>query len=526
MTKSDVLLKHVNIQNLKFKIISYTTIFISAVLFLDWFIFSFLFLQIPNELEWDTSPWYNFLQKKETIQFDKNKKPILVTGSSVALYSYLPQDVDRELLKSGLNTQSEFFGHVAMSPTDLYYYADEMISKKPDMILYLVNPGDFQMDHFQKQNDDGFGEYSEDRRIREYAKRHPIKYYYPLDFLLDNFTQLKKVEILPLLTKSILYVNRYRSFISDPIDVYLERHTRSGRSYHNYTGSNLTPIQWRKGWTGQEFLVVCGLKTKTEFSETIFIPSNLETEIKIFNQSVELFKTSFNKVGWYKIQFSIPERLQADTIDLTFKISAVVSSNVIDNKVYGREYFYGIRLSQNFCKSVIEKDISFTRIDSMDDQVLKLMTNEEYAQEYFEKMYKDADQYIDKSKTIPVRPEIQRLYHLHNVKKFLNTKGKLRWSEFGYLEKAAEKFHKANIPFIIVNNPENPLELNLYKDGEWYKDYLEFYQELSSKYGIKFYDRKDSIPMGQDFIDSHHLTYSGAVKMSPIYSSIIKENTR
>ncbi|MBK8394646.1 MAG: hypothetical protein IPL26_05300 [Leptospiraceae bacterium] len=524
MTKSDVPLKHVNIQNLKFKIISYTTIFIGAVLLLDWFIFSFLFLKIPNELEWDTSPWYNFLQKKETIHFDKNNISILVAGSSVALYSYLPQDVDNELSKSGLNSKSEFFGHVAMSPTDLYYYAEDMISKKPSMILYLVNPGDYQMDYFLQLNK-GFDIYSEDIRIHAYVHRHPIKYYYPLQYLMDNFQTLQKTEILPLLTKSLLYVNRYRSFIYDPIDAYLERHARAGRSYHNYTGAHLTPIQWRKGWTAKKFDVNCDFKESSDFTESVFIP-NENTELKITSQSTELYKNSFKKSGWHKINFSIPENLKADTIPLSFEVSNVVSSKLIDNKKYGKEYFYGIRLPQNFCKSIIEKDISFLRINSMDDQILEQMSDSEYQNDYFEKMYKDADEFLDKNNTIQKRPEVQRLYHLHKVKQFLNTKGKYRWSEFNYLEKTAEKFKNANIPFIIVNNPENPLELNLYRDSEWYKGYLEFYEELGSKYSVKFYDKKDSVPKLQNFIDSHHLTYTGATLMSPIYSSIVKENKR
>lgn len=511
-----------NIQNLKIKILLYTTVFIGSILLLDWFIFSFLFLKFPNELEWDTSPWYNFLQKKESIQFTKDKKSILVTGSSVALYSYLPQDVDKELSKSGFNSQSEFFGHVAMSPTDLYYYADEMISKKPGMILLLINPGDFQMDHFPRQKE-SFGNYHEEGRIQAYTKRHPVKYYYPLDFLRDHFPKLKKSEILPLLTKSILYVNRYRSFVADPINAYLERHTRSGRSFHNYTGANLNPIQWRKGWTFQNFEVDCNLLQKSQFSETFFIPEK-NTEIRIASGQTELFRKDFSKSGWERVQFSIPENLRGDTIHLSFFISKTVSSKVIDQKIYGKEYFYGIRLSQNFCKSVIERDISFTRIDSMDDQVLRQMSDEDYAVDYFEKMYKNADQYVDKERQILVRPEVQRLYHLHNVKKFLNTKGKHRWSEFDYLEKSAKKFHDAKIPFVIVNNPENPLELSLYKDSEWYKDYLEFYQELASKYGVKFYNKNNTIPEVQDFIDSHHLTYRGSLQMSPVYAEIIKEN--
>lgn len=511
-----------NIQNLKIKILLYTTVFISSILLLDWFIFSFLFLKFPNELEWDTSPWYNFLQKKETIQFAKDKKSILVTGSSVALYSYLPQDVDKELSKLGAHTQSEFFGHVAMSPTDLYYYANEMISKKPDMILLLINPGDFQMDHFPRQGD-GFGDYLEEGRVQAYTKRHPVKYYYPLEFLLDHFTKLKKSEILPLLTKSLLYVNRYRSFIADPIDAYLERHTRSGRSYHNYTGVNLSPIQWRKGWTDQNFEVSCSLTQKSQFLEMVFVPEK-NTEITISSGKTELYRNLFPKSGWEKIKFDIPENLRGDTVHLSFFISKTVSSKVIDQKIYGKEYFYGIRLPQNFCKSEIERDISFTRNDSMDDQVLRQMSDEDYAVDYFEKMYKNADQYVDKERQILVRPEVQRLYHLHNVKKFLSTKGKYRWSEFDYLEKSAKKFHDAKIPFVIVNNPENPLELSLYKDSEWYKDYLEFYKELSSNYGVKFYDKHNAIPEVQDFIDSHHLTYSGASRMSKVYSTIIKEN--
>ena len=509
-------------QNLKSKIILSIVAFCSLLIFLDWFVFSFLFLKIPNELEWDTSPWYNFLQKKENLKFTKDKKGVLVTGSSVALYSYLPQRVDEELEKSGVKIHSDFFGHVAMSPTDLYYYADEMISKKPDLILYLINPGDLQMDHFPKVGD-SFGEYSEEGRIHAYASRHPVKFYYPLRFLFDHFSTLKKAEILPLLTKTMLYVNRYRSFLFDPIDAYLERHTRSGTSYHNYTGATLTPIQWRKGWTDQKFQVSCELKAKSQFSETVFIPEK-DTEVIISNGANELYKNSFFKTGWQKIQFQIPEKLQADKIDLMFQIGKTVSAKTIDKKLYGREYFYGIRLPQNLCKQSIERDISFTRIDSKDDQVLQEMTDSEYAQDYFEKMYKDADKYAESQRKIPVRPEVQRLYHLHLVKEFLNKKGRYRWSEFAMLEKAAAKFKQANIPFVIVNNPENPLELNLYKDSEWYKDYLHFYSELSN-HSVKFYDHKESVPEVQDFIDSHHLTYRGSEQMIPIYSTIIKENT-
>ncbi|MBK7054869.1 MAG: hypothetical protein IPH52_07395 [Leptospiraceae bacterium] len=66
------------------------------------------------------------------------------------------------------------------------------------------------MDHFPGVGD-SFGEYWK-VRIHAYAARHPVKFYYPLQFLFDHFSSLKKQKFFPLLTKTMLYVNRYRSF--------------------------------------------------------------------------------------------------------------------------------------------------------------------------------------------------------------------------------------------------------------------------------------------------------------------------
>ncbi|HMV41564.1 MAG TPA: hypothetical protein PK079_17470 [Leptospiraceae bacterium] len=507
--------------NLKIQILWRVGLFIISILFLDWFFFSYLFLKIPNELEWDTSPWYNFLQKKETISFPENKKKVLVTGSSVALYSYLPQDVNLDLVNASI--QSDFYSHVAMSPTDFYYYADSIIAKKPDLVLYLINPGDLQMDHFPKAKDgQGFLDYSEEGRLHAYAERHPVKFYYPLNFLMENLSSLRKIEILHLLTKSILYVNRYRSFAFDPIDAYLERHTRRKTSYHNYTGVTLNPIQWRKGWTSQKFEVECETKKDNFFSDTIFIPEK-DTTVKVFAANGDLLaNVSYTKAGWHILEFNF----SSGQNKFHFEVSKVVSSKLIDNKLYGKEYFYGIRLSQNFCKNELEQNIAYNRSNSQEDEILKDMSNVDYETDYFTRMYKDADQYHDLEKKIPVRPEVQRLYHLHNVKKYLNQKGAYRWSEFSMLERAAKKMQDAKIKFVIINNPENPLELNLYKDSIWYKDYLNFFQEMSQNYSIKFYDHKESNLSIQDFVDSHHLTYGGSKKMTKIYSEIIKDNIR
>lgn len=143
-------------------------------------------------------------------------------------------------------------------------------------------------------------------------------------------------------------------------------------------------------------------------------------------------------------------------------------------------------------------------------------------------MYEDGDIFLDKEKKVFKRPEIQRLYHLHNIKKYFGeTKTEIKlWSEFEKLEQTAKLFYEKNIPFFIMNNPENPLELELYSNSNFYKTYLEFLKKLTVKYpNVKFFDYKDKVSKKQFFIDSHHLTYNGAKEYTNyIYKNIIQPN--
>lgn len=70
-------------------------LFFSFTFALDNFIFDYLFYKFPNELEWDTSPWYNFQHKiKNTKPFSFHEKGVLIVGSSVALYSALHSQIE------------------------------------------------------------------------------------------------------------------------------------------------------------------------------------------------------------------------------------------------------------------------------------------------------------------------------------------------------------------------------------------------------------------------------------------------
>jgi hypothetical protein len=492
---------------LRVLLVSFSFLFI--VLIIDRLFIDNLYFYLPNETGWDTSPWYNFLHKTKSIKIPTESKSVFITGSSVALYSALPQDIQAELNRSSSQTSYsiDFYSHVAMSPTDLYYYTDHIIKKKPSVVLYLFNPADFQFDYL-KNNETGVTFY-EIERIQTYPYRNPTRLFYPFSYLKDHFFQLKKKEIFHLLSKAFLKINGYRQFFFDPIDTYIERHWKSNRSYHSYTGAVPDNGIWKQGWTQQTFLIQCEIQKKY-FKEVIFtqVP---DTKVTIYHRSKIVFEDIFKKSGWHSLHFSIEE--VSGVVPLQFSVDKPTSSRLVNPREYGKEYFYGVRLSGNFCKQNLESSYSYIRTDSLDDVRFESMTVEEYRADYFQRIYADEDK----------RPETYRMSILKKGKNLIKDKPFAVWSEIAMIQKIAEKLKKNNISFVLINNPENPIELEEYANTLWYGGMLSYFKQLEDEGYFTFYDKKDSITDPRMFIDPHHLTYRGSQKMTTEYVEIIKK---
>lgn len=494
-------------QRLKAKILIYTIVFILALVGIDRFLFSYLYFLFPNEMEWDTSHWYNFLHKKKSIDRVKHSNKTFIVGSSVAMYSALPEQIEAKLKQNSIDSKVDFYAHVAMSPMDFYYYADDIVQKKPKTILYLLNPVDFQFDSIQEK--DGRVFFSEGANIQEYVTyRSPVKMFYPERYLWDHLEQLSKKDIFSLTTKIILYANRYRSFFDEPFSKFIERHYRAKRSYHIYTGVVPDTGIGRHGWTTQEFNIQCKIKDG-KFNESLFIPKENST-LTIQSNDQILFQKHFAKSTWTTINLD----LKTNLISLHFSIDKTIRSKEINPKERGQDMNFGIRLNQNFCKDTIEKDLAYLRTDSLEDSIYANLTIEEYKEDYQNRMYKDKD----------VRGELLRLNRAQDIKKKLSNQTFTPWSEFLALKKLAMKLRDNQIRFIVINNPENPIELTQYKDGQWYKGYLEYLSSMDKEGLIRFYDLKEYLTDVRDFVDPHHLTYKGSVKMTEPYTKIIKEN--
>lgn len=490
--------------------------FLFLVLAVDRLMINQAFFLLPNELGWDTSPWYNFLQYNYQTKFSKSQQGVLVVGSSVALYSALPQEMEQQLNQKTKNKMNiRFFSHVAMSPTDFYYYTDRIIAKKPKTILYLINPADFQMDHLHPQpcptKDCAKGRlvFSKKDWLMAYPYRDPTRMFYAFSFLRDHGSNLAKKSILKLASQSFLKINSYRKFFFDPIDALYERHIRRGRSYHTYTGILPQEGIWRQGWTKQDFSIDCQLDRGMLY-QLVYI-TYPGTEVSVFFRQKQIYRKKFTKKGWVNLKIRL-----ADAVDqalLSFHIDKPVASNRVNPRQYGKIYQYGIRLAQNFCRRQLQQDMSYQRGDFLDEHRFENMQLEEYREDYFARLYQDN----------ALRPEVSRMNLLHIGKKQLADMRFQPWIEFSYLQKGVAKLLKNGIRVIIINNPENPLELQLYGSSEWYTGYLQFLANLSVESGYRFLDRKRFFSDPRFFIDPHHLTLPASRQMTREYVKVLQQ---
>ncbi|MCC5815674.1 MAG: hypothetical protein JJT78_13040 [Leptospira sp.] len=494
----------------------------------DWILFDRLYFKFPNETEWDTSPWYNFLDYTKKLRFSEEETGVLFVGSSVALYSTLPHLIS-DPNHSEHPFRADIYSHVAMAPTDVKYYLDDIISKKPKIVVYVFNPADFQMEFITPKTDDSIGNISEELNydysewLDHFSWRHPARLIYPNQFVLDYFGDLSRNQIYRLWGKGFLYINRYREFFWDSIFAYIERHFRRGRSFHIYTGSEPKEGIWQHGWTLPEFSLNCELVDGV-WKDSVYIPQS-DTEITIEFPSGKRQNFNFTKTGWQTIK--IDDSLLGDEsgenlnsgedasqdqksgeVTLKFSISKSYSSRYAENKPYGKEYEYGIRLSQNFCSSKRLRDFSYIRPNFLEESRFRNMSLEEYRKDYFERIYRDNEK----------RPELTRMKSLSEKKEMIADTDFLPWSEINRFREIQDRLEKESILFLMVMSPENPIELKKYRGGRWYNGMLDYFGELS---GGHFFDYGNFLKDERDFSDPHHLTYEGAVKFSAELKGII-----
>jgi hypothetical protein len=97
--------------------------------------------------------------------------------------------------------------------------------------------------------------------------------------------------------------------------------------------------------------------------------------------------------------------------------------------------------------------------------------------------------------------------------------------EYEAARRLVELFRSRGSQVVVVNTPESPWILGKYRDGSYYKGYLEFFRGLSNSPGVHFHDWSEALPP-EDFNDWHHPNYIGSIKLGERYAAVLDEVLR
>ncbi|TGK83156.1 hypothetical protein EHQ24_07550 [Leptospira noumeaensis] len=496
----------------KWKVFVVTCALFGGILFLDNLIFSKLYFLFPNETEWDSSPWYNFIFKTKELQSTKDKHRTIITGSSVALYSVLP---DRLNQKENPITKYHFFSHVAMAPTDLDYYKKDLLDSHPTLVVYLLNFADLQWEY--QDLIDGKLKFNQKIWVTQFGERYPAKTIYPNSYLFDHWKELPRKTISKLAAKSLFYVSRFRVFFMDPIEVYIDNHFGSGRKYHLYQGEKPMEGIWSKGWTKESATILCSDKKPKE--SLFFQKTNTKLLFRFFKDSNSLDKPvfeiekSFVRSGWNELDWSslIQSNLEWNIVQIKV-LSELSTAKEVKLIRYGRDESVGVRLSHFFCKTTNLENKSYSRDSYWDDTRLVTKTVSDFKEDYSERMIRDAG----------TRPELMRLHLVREAKKNVNTVPFEPWWELNRILSISDYFYQHKIPFVLVLSPENPIEFDIYKNSEWRKDWITNLKSHLEQRGQTLIDHTEVVSDVRYFFDPHHLTYEGADFYNSIFSKSLE----
>ncbi|MBI3395931.1 MAG: hypothetical protein HY042_08860 [Spirochaetia bacterium] len=508
-------------------------VILSAVL-LDRLIFDWAIFQPANHSGWDDFRWYNFQYQTERLiktysaggrgsQPPERAKPlVLVVGSSIAEYSVQKTALERELEKAGRPADVELLVHASMLPMDLRHYAPRINRIAPDVILYITNPADLELERYLPPWEAG-PQYDEEQEVAYMGMRLPMLIFYPGVFAAEA-PGLSVERRLGLWMRAVSGGLRMRYDWMDPI--LFSRRAESGpvKSYLNYQGVEIVPGLWREGLSGSCF------ELPSELLRGVFeIPHALLAQgrvtFSIYDASESLIKdgrcveprnkTALFKVtpvapGWREIFHearSLPPKVHVRLSHVSSFDGNVIPVEGGAEVTLGR----GIRFPGNFGLSKPRDNDYYVRRRSLEDQRLNALSESEYRRDFDRRI--QPDDWRSKER-----------FALWQLNKLRLAKYYTRWIAFSEIPQARElrRFTRDTRPsrLVVINNPEHPETLSEYGDSAWYAGYLKFMQSLSQDPRVTFVDLSR---MGDKvrFTDSHHLTYDGMDRMSPVYAKAL-----
>lgn len=487
---------------------------------IDILFFDVLIWKTPDESAWSTHFFFGYEHHFRKLQNSRTRKPlILIIGSSIAAYSLNPSDVQKYLFQNGVDAQVEILTYAGMTPVDTVLLSKKFLSLKPDLIIYPINFIDFrihrEMSIREKQSQNWKTRFLLEDTLH-YTEAPQSKIFYPLETILEFFPILSIEKLAEYLAAYLVLSYRYKDVYYENLKALYQHRFGRNTSYHGYMGVEIPEGIDSLGWTSKKF----SFYPKTYMKEKGFyiqvVPEILQKgalKITFLSEIGEILQEeSFTTPAWHKIilKESLPEN-QMITAELSNVWYAYEAKE--DRLDFHRDEM-GVRLQQNFGYDSPPPEQHFQRPPRKEDFRYENMSFEEYKEYFFYRLFSHPE----------FRPGIVYFSSIYESKKWASSQSFEPNPQYEYLLKWKSILENSNISMIIINNPENPITLELYENSNWYKAQLKYLQSIKSK-EIEFVDIRN-ICKAQDFSDFHHFTYPAMKRMNVVYSNLILRKFR
>ena len=523
--------------SVRLKLLAAVVLCLGLLVGLDRLIYSRLLFGLPNYSGWDSFRWYNFEYQLRLLQREADEAAplagmprVLIVGSSIAKYSVQSRLLEIALRASGVPADVDLAVHAAMLPTDLYHYRERLLDARPDLVVYITNPADLDLERYLPPWEAGGG-YS-DRSMEAYlAIRHPMLYYYPGAFAVERAHELEPGRVARLLLRQWFYALRYKDSWRPILKFNGQVEDGFLRSYLNYQGATLPEGVWRDGWTGacftlrREWLDAGGtvrlqilpvLQALPDFRMEFFEARGRDPARDCDREGQAYASLAFTKPDWQPVRIPPPpDGGDSVFVRLTHVAGADAPEDPAAVRSVGRDARVwdgrGVRLPGRLGRADPGQNEYYRRYPSLEGDRLASLSDAEYAADFTRRVH-------------PLAWREGRYRALRQFNKLRISKyhtGAYDWTEI-YQAREVRRFVEAlrarGVKVLLVNNPENPLTRAAYEDNDWYRGYVSFYRKMAeADDGVTFADLRDRAPM-QHFVDAHHLTYPGAEAMTGPYA--------
>jgi hypothetical protein len=497
---------------------SFLLYFLAILFILDAFLFRFLIWRIPNESAFDTEPHYSYLYRAKLLARDRPDEEfrVIVTGSSIAVYSVLEQRLEsmlnspdflRRLPEGKRYVKVYVLAHQGQNSVLLLSALDTVQEAKPDLVIHPLNMVDFRIERPIALGimDDLAAAQRRQAAMRTYARdllSFPEMRVTGPDGKLQFFSEYMSPDDWSQSLMSVLFASyRYRDVAAVPFRLMLQNRMGRGHSFLHYAGIPVIGLT-KRGLTATEFEMVWNEVLSERGLEFEAPPELFASAVK---PVLAISRGGCPSAPSSRIA-SIPLKRgwQNEPLDgvapgerLCFRVTPGYYSGMFDDR-------YGIRLARN-TGSVDYDSHAFYREKRREDDLYRGYTPGQY-RDSFDKRVLSNQAGLEYARMI--------------------RRAKLEWARREF-DSELPPFHALTVwrekisacaPLIVVNSPENPISLSWYGDSKWYDGYLRF---LSCDGACRWEDAKNLLKEG-DFYDYHHLGYYGA----EIFTDFLGERLR